>query len=55
MQQRDPALKRFLHRRRTRDRETNGPQLGLVQILVMLVTLLVVGESRKSKQKGKKQ
>ncbi len=32
----------------------NGPQLRLVQILVMLVTVLVVGESRESNQKRKK-
>jgi hypothetical protein len=55
MQQRDPTLKRFLHPWRAGNGKMNGPQLRLIQILVMVVTLFVVSESRKSKQKRKKQ
>jgi hypothetical protein len=46
MQQRDSALERLLHRRRTGDWEMNCAQLGFGEVFVMMVVFvfLVVGK-----------
>src|SRR5208337_3564881 len=55
VQQGDAALEGLLYRLGARNRKMHGPQLSLVEILVMIVFLAVVGEGSKSKEQRNRQ